>query len=307
VGLHRTLQCPLDTFVRYCQALADRYVSTNTYHNFTHATDVLLVFCHLVLECGGARRMTDLEVTASFLAAHAHDVGHPGTNNQYQVAAKTPLGDKYGKNATLETYSVDLGEELLEQYHVLAAIPPQDRSLLLAVFRSTILGTDMGQHQTTCLALRHLPTDFYTHNYPPKRPGRSTTNGDTTHALSLPALLVHAADLSGPSRQKIPIWITRSLAVTREFVYQGDCEREMRLPVTSAFDRRVLLPEGLEGFQRRENEFTKGVILPYYRDVERVWAGIRPLRVAIETNLRGWEKGLDMGNLKNSWMGIFQA
>ena len=250
--------------------------------------------------------MTDCEVTACFLGAHAHDVGHPGTNNQYQVAAKTALGKKYGADATLEAYSADLGQQLLDEHNILSNISTQDRASILSTFRSAILGTDMAQHNTTCLALRHLPADFYTQNYPPKRPGRTqaTANGDTTHALSLPALLLHAADISGPTRQTVGIWLKRSLAVTREFVYQGDCERANQIPVTEAFDRRILQSEGLDGFKRREDAFTKGLVLPYFRDVERVWNGIRPLRMAIEENLRGWDD-LDKKFVSQLWVALF--
>ena len=186
-------------------------------------------------------------------------------------------------------------------------ISSQHRIAVLSTFKLTILGTDMAQHHTTCVALRHLPNDFYTHNYPPKRPGPTKqTNGDSpsTLALSLPALLLHAADISGQSRQNVSIWLTRSLAVTREFVYQGDCERTNKIPVTESFDRQVLQSEGLDGFQRRENEFTKGVVLPYYRDVERVWNGIKPLRIAIEENLRGWGE-LDRKYVSKMWGAIF--
>jgi len=306
VGLHRTLNLPLVNFCNYVDALADRYIASNMYHNFTHATDVLLVVCHLLLECGASARMTEWEVVACFLAAHAHDVGHPGTNNSYQVAAKTPLGEKYGAQATLEAYSADLGQELLEQHQILSNISLPDRSTVISIFRSSILGTDMAQHRATSTALKHLPNDYYTQNYPTKRPGRTqlVTNGDSTHALSLPALLLHAADISGPSRQTVSIWLTRSLAVTREFVYQGDCERANHIPVTEAFDRLILQSEGLDGFKRRENEFTRGLVLPYFRDVERVWSGIKPLRLAIEENLRGWET-LDRKFVSKMWGTIF--
>jgi hypothetical protein len=306
VGIHHTLKLSLVNFCSYLEALADQYIPTNTYHNFTHATDVLLVTCHLLLECGGTSRMTELEVAACFLAAHAHDVGHPGTNNRYQIAAKTALGEKYGAEATLEAYSADLGQELLNQHQIIANLCPQDQLSLINTFRSSILGTDMAQHQTTCLALKHLPNDFFTQNYPPKRPGRTPFPGNAvhTHALSLPALILHAADISGPSRQSVAIWLTRSLAVTREFVYQGDCERANHIPVTEAFDRLILQSEGLDGFQRRENEFTRGLVLPYFRDVERVWGGMKPLRVAIEDNLRGWD-ALDRKCVTRMWLEIF--
>ena len=304
VGLHRTLKLPLASFCFYLQDLAAQYVSSNTYHNFTHATDVLLVLCYLLLQCGGNTRMTPWDVTACFLAAHAHDVGHPGTNNQYQIAAETPLGKKYGADATLEAYSADLGQQLIEQHSILFNISTSDASIILSTFRSAILATDMAQHKATVLEIRRLPKDFYTQNYPTRRLGRQPTNGDFTHPISLPALLLHAADISGPSRQNVAIWLKRSLAVTREFVYQGDCEREHHIPVTESFNREVLKSEGLDGFQRRENEFTKGLVLPYYREVERVWSGIKPLRVAIETNLGGWEE-LDRKYVSRMWGAIF--
>jgi hypothetical protein len=306
IGLHRILNLPLDSFCAYLEALADHYIATNSYHNFAHATDVLLVTCHLLHERNASSRMTQWEVAACFLAAHAHDVGHPGTNNHYQIAAKTPLGKKYGAVATLETYSVDLGQELLDEYHVLSHIAPQDRTAILSTFRSTILATDMAQHQPTCVALKHLPDDFYSQNYPPIRSGRPsvTTNGDCAHVLSLPALVVHAADLSGSSRQNAVIWLTRSLAVTREFVLQGDGERANHIPVTEAFDRVILQSEGLEGFRRRENDFTKGLVLPYYCELERVWNGIKPMRTATEQNLKGREE-LDRKFVSKMWGTIF--
>jgi len=248
--------------------------------------------------------MSDLEAAAVFLAAHAHDVGHPGTNNRYQVSAQTSLGNKYGANATLEAYSADLGQELLDKHQMLSNIDPCDRLMVLSVFRSSILGTDMAQHYTTSAALRHLPADFYIQDYPPKRPGRTQVNGDHAHALSLPALILHAADISGPCRQDVAMWLTRSLAVTREFIYQGDCERKNGLAITESFNRDVLLAEGLDGFKRREIEFTKGLVLPYYRDVERVWNGIAPLRAAIEENLQQWEQ-LDRDSLSRMWSAIF--
>ena len=302
INLHRILKLHLEQFCSYLEALADEYFASNTYHNFTHATDVLYVLCHLLLECNASSRMTEYEIMASFLAAHAHDVGHPGTNNHYQVAANTPLGVKYGESATLEAYSADLGQQLLEQYSILENIPATDLPGVISLFRSCILGTDMAQHNLTCLALRHLPDDFYIQNYPPKRPGR--TNGESsTHALSLPALLLHAADLSGPCRD-VQLWLTRSMAVTSEFVHQGDCERKHQIPVTPSFDRLILQAEGLDGFQRRENQFTRGLVLPYFRDVERVWNGIRPLRVNVEDNIRSWDS-LDRQALTKVWTSIF--
>ena len=71
IGLHQTLKLPLLNFVSYLQRLADQYIATNTYHNFTHATDVLLVLCHLLLQCGGSSRMTEWEVVGCFLAAQS--------------------------------------------------------------------------------------------------------------------------------------------------------------------------------------------------------------------------------------------
>jgi len=135
--------------------------------------------------------MSEWEIAACFLAAHAHDVGHPGTNNRYQVAAKTPLGQKYGADATLEAYSADLGQQLLDEYGILSKISPQDRLAVLSTFRSSILGTDMAQHHVTCQALRHLPDDFYSQNYPQNAQGGLAT-GIVPMPCRYPALLLHA-------------------------------------------------------------------------------------------------------------------
>ena len=60
----------------------------NSYHNSTHAADVMFSMFFLVKTSGLLHYSSDLEVAASVVAALAHDIGHPGVNNRYLVNSK---------------------------------------------------------------------------------------------------------------------------------------------------------------------------------------------------------------------------
>jgi len=43
-----------------------------------------------------------------FLAALAHDVGHPSTNNAYAIRTKNPLSILYNDKSVLENHHISL-------------------------------------------------------------------------------------------------------------------------------------------------------------------------------------------------------
>lgn len=63
----------------------------NSYHNPTHAADVMFSMFFLVKNSGLLHYSSDLEVAAGVVAALAHDIGHPGVNNRYLVNSKHVL------------------------------------------------------------------------------------------------------------------------------------------------------------------------------------------------------------------------
>lgn len=48
--------------------------------------------------------MTDLEILACLIASAVHDIGHPGINNHFHIAAKHELALLYNDRSVLENY-----------------------------------------------------------------------------------------------------------------------------------------------------------------------------------------------------------
>ena len=63
----------------------------NSYHNFTHVTDVTQYMYTLLLATHVADKLEPIEVTAAFLGAVCHDLDHPGLSNTFQNNENTPL------------------------------------------------------------------------------------------------------------------------------------------------------------------------------------------------------------------------
>jgi hypothetical protein len=115
-GLIDTFEIPQKQFLNYFRMLEANY-GPSTYHNKTHAADVLHATSYLLFEqipefsheisrsserewqghqrksLGGsiASALSILEVFACYMAAAMHDFDHPGRTNAFLVATKNPL------------------------------------------------------------------------------------------------------------------------------------------------------------------------------------------------------------------------
>ena len=74
------------------------------YHNQVHAADVTQNICYMIesCDCKFLLNMTPFEVLTTVLSAAAHDLGHPGTNNAFEVKTKTDLAFFYNDTSVLE-------------------------------------------------------------------------------------------------------------------------------------------------------------------------------------------------------------
>lgn len=86
---------------RFLESLAAAYKS-NPYHNEHHASDVVqslgmqLAAYAAERAAAGAEPMGEVEVLTAVLAAAAHDVAHPGVNNDFHQRAGTELAQEFG-------------------------------------------------------------------------------------------------------------------------------------------------------------------------------------------------------------------
>merc|ERR1719499_1274552 len=120
------LNIPEECLIKYAFCLSESYLP-NPYHNETHGADTMCTTLCLIK----SEKFKGYEyyyVLAVLLAAAAHDVEHPGTNNLYQVNKGTKLALKYNDVSVLENHHCAVGWRILTEAGILTHIPAENRS-----------------------------------------------------------------------------------------------------------------------------------------------------------------------------------
>jgi predicted ATPase len=90
-----TLNVSPETMSGFLKKVEKTYLKTNSYHNSTHAADVLHAMHYFINTMGLAQQLTHEDVFASLIAAIIHDVEHPGFNNLFLIATMSPIALRY--------------------------------------------------------------------------------------------------------------------------------------------------------------------------------------------------------------------
>lgn len=75
--------------------LENGYHDTNPYHNSIHAADVTQAMHCFIQEASILPHLSSMEIMCALLAAVAHDLDHPGVNQNFLVATKSHLAALY--------------------------------------------------------------------------------------------------------------------------------------------------------------------------------------------------------------------
>ena len=75
-----TLSCDEQTLQNWLTLLEANYHSDNSYHNSTHAADVLHATAYFLQRPRISQLLDPLDVATALIAAIVHDVDHPGKN-----------------------------------------------------------------------------------------------------------------------------------------------------------------------------------------------------------------------------------
>ena len=78
--LHKTLNCSETTMQNWLALIEANYHRSNSYHNSTHASDVLHATGFFLEQKTLKDITTDIDEVICLLAAVIHDVDHPGKN-----------------------------------------------------------------------------------------------------------------------------------------------------------------------------------------------------------------------------------
>ncbi|XP_065909995.1 high affinity cAMP-specific and IBMX-insensitive 3',5'-cyclic phosphodiesterase 8A-like isoform X2 [Dysidea avara] len=226
----------------WLQLMESRYHRSNTYHNSTHAADVLQAGAYFLQKLIDRGDVWDpLDIASVLIAMVVHDLDHPGRTNHFLSNSQHELSLLYNDKS------------ILENHHVATAFKETTRSSASNIFKhleaeayqtmrqnivEMVLATDMSKH------FEHLSkfTTGVTSQSSGDFTSASTTSLDkdqTDMDLLVKRVLVKTADLGNPARP-MPMCKEWALRISKEYFSQTDEERKMGLPIVMpAFDRNT--------------------------------------------------------------------
>jgi hypothetical protein len=207
--------------------LVNRAYKKNSYHNSIHGCDVtqtlyfIFKTCNIEISCN----LSELELFSCFFASAIHDLGHPGNNNNYEIATGSTLAISYNDKAVLENYHLCKAFSLLKkpECDIFQSFSRTNYNISRALIINMVLSTDMANHflDLTLTKNRVKSEDF---------------NPEGADKQLMLNQLIHAADISNPIKP-LDIYKQWVIRVFQEFYNQGDKEREQGLKISYLCDR----------------------------------------------------------------------
>lgn len=218
---------------------ASRMYRENPYHNWAHAVDVTHCAAWLV----SRRRLAALPAVDKFwllISAIAHDLAHPGHNNQWEIATGTLLAQRYAGSAVLERHSLALARELIArpECDFSATMPQAHRMRGQVLLSELIVATDFAAHKSF---LQEFQVAL-------QSSAGALDLGEPAASLLTLKALIKAADISNVTLEfpEARQWAER---VMQEMWAQGRREKALGLPVGPLNDaERMTLEQAQIGF-----------------------------------------------------------
>uniref|UniRef100_A0A3Q0R647 Phosphodiesterase n=1 Tax=Amphilophus citrinellus TaxID=61819 RepID=A0A3Q0R647_AMPCI len=111
-GVCEFLNCPEATLRSWLQVIEANYHSSNSYHNSTHAADVLHATAYFLCKERVKQSLDPIDEVAALIAATVHDVDHPGRTNSFLCNAGSELAILYNDTAVLESHHAALAFQI---------------------------------------------------------------------------------------------------------------------------------------------------------------------------------------------------
>lgn len=273
-GLFERFNVPKDKFQNFLNDCRNNYVRKNPYHNFRHAFDVTQTVYLLLTSGGAAAYLSYLEIFAVLIGAVIHDIGHPGLNNNFQIATGSSLSMRYNDRSILENHHCSLGFTLLKkpENDIFSGLNDEQRKEVRNLIIVSVLATDLAHHMEITAQWNSALNKF--------------TKDEKPHRLLLLQILLKAADISNPGK---PFEIAKYWAnmVQEEFFAQGDVEKEKGLPVSPFMDReKPALP-------KMQINFIDYLVAPLFGSLKEVLPPVRVITDRLDENRKMWKSILE--------------
>ncbi|XP_076675891.1 phosphodiesterase 8 isoform X2 [Andrena cerasifolii] len=248
------LGCDEKTMQNWLSVIEMNYQTQNSYHNSTHAADVLQATARFMQSERLKQILEPLDEVAALLAAAAHDVDHPGRSSQFLCNADNKLAILYNDLSVLEMHHAALTFKLSlanDSVNIFKNLERDTYKLLRQTVVDMILATEMTKH------FEHLAKFM---NVCSLKVGDSQADNSSDsldmsvvlqpeNVVLVKRMVIKCADVSNPTRplKSCVEWARR---IAEEYFNQTDEEKRLKLPVLMPmFDRMSCsIPKSQIGF-----------------------------------------------------------
>jgi len=240
IDLLTTLKVDERKLLAFFYAIRSQYYANN-YHSFRHVADVTQFAFRLINIPTIKALLTPLEMFSFLIAAYCHDVGHPGTTNDYQVNAKTQYASMFNDQSVLENQHIRVTIQTLngsKNFDILENFSEEQSKIFRKILISSILGTDMSKHQDILSKFKNrLFSSASSSSGEAITMVRHPQQWDPNERIDLLVLLLKTADICNISRPTVVVerWAHHLID---EWSQQSDLEKTKKVPLTVWMDRR---------------------------------------------------------------------
>uniref|UniRef100_A0A3Q2CYB1 Phosphodiesterase n=1 Tax=Cyprinodon variegatus TaxID=28743 RepID=A0A3Q2CYB1_CYPVA len=240
-GVCEFLNCSEATLRSWLQLMEANYHSSNSYHNSTHAADVLHATAYFLRKERVKNSLDQLDEVAALIAATVHDVDHPGRTNSFLCNAGSELAILYNDTAVLESHHAALAFQLTirdSKSNIFKSIDRNQFRTLRQAIIDMVLATEMTRH------FEHVSKFVNSINKPMASmnsdcEGQSNIRNSPENRLLIKRMLIKCADVANPCRP-IELCIEWAGRISEEYFAQTDEEKRQGLPVVMpVFDRNT--------------------------------------------------------------------
>ncbi|XP_077299462.1 high affinity cAMP-specific and IBMX-insensitive 3',5'-cyclic phosphodiesterase 8-like [Arctopsyche grandis] len=253
------LECEERTMLNWLTVIEMNYRTSNTYHNSTHAADVMQAVACYMRKDQLREHLEPLDEIAALIAAAAHDLDHPGTSSAFLCNSRHPLAILYNDLAVLESHHAALTFKLTLNDDRVNIFKNLDREMY-KIARQTvidmILATEMTRHfehlakfVNVFCPKANMGSKEDIIGIEPEMPSADMNLQLSENVTLVKRMMIKCADVSNPSRS-IKYCVEWARRIAEEYFLQTDEEKARELPVVMpVFDRATCsIPRSQIGF-----------------------------------------------------------
>uniref|UniRef100_A0A182NJW4 3',5'-cyclic-AMP phosphodiesterase n=1 Tax=Anopheles dirus TaxID=7168 RepID=A0A182NJW4_9DIPT len=233
--VYNTFNCDEMTFKLWLIEMEKYYHSENTYHNSTHAADVMQATAVYLQQLSNRelKIMDRMDEATALIAAATHDIDHPGRSSAYLCNSDNTLALLYNDICVLEshhaatTFRLTLGDDKI---NIFKHLDRDMYKLARSIIVDMILATEMTRH------FEHLAkfVSVFGTDVESKEP-LAPDNDD--NQILVRRMLIKCADVSNPTRP-LKFCVEWARRIAEEYFMQTDEEKRKNLPIVMPmFDR----------------------------------------------------------------------